>query len=92
MVVYTFPTNCLLLSIYFPVELYFEAYDCALENSALAYAKTCSLVASNEGTRQGEGENVHSGPLVTDLVAGAQAVSYYPMQKLRIKGVLSLIN
>ncbi|EYC32517.1 hypothetical protein Y032_0003g1625 [Ancylostoma ceylanicum] len=52
-------------------NMYKMAYDCDLENSALAYAKQCSLVASAEGSRAGEGENVHSGPLVADQEAGA---------------------
>ncbi|EYC32516.1 hypothetical protein Y032_0003g1624 [Ancylostoma ceylanicum] len=48
-------------------------YDCDLENSALAYAKQCSLVASEVGTRPGEGENVHAGPILADQEKGAEA-------------------
>ncbi|RCN25111.1 hypothetical protein ANCCAN_29179 [Ancylostoma caninum] len=50
------------------------AYDCDLENSALAYARQCSLVPSDVGTRPDEGENVHSGSLVPDLEKAAEAV------------------
>nr|AAO63577.1 secreted protein 5 precursor [Ancylostoma caninum] len=53
-------------------DMYKIEYDCDLENSALAYAKQCSLVGSAEGTRPGEGENVHKGALVTDPEAAVQ--------------------
>ncbi|RCN41941.1 SCP-like protein, partial [Ancylostoma caninum] len=54
-------------------NMYKMAYDCDLENSALAYAKQCRLVASAVGSRPGEGENVHTGPFVADLERGAEA-------------------
>ncbi|KIH51257.1 SCP-like protein [Ancylostoma duodenale] len=54
-------------------NMYKMEYDCDLENSALAYAKQCSLVGSAEGTRPGEGENVHKGALVADPEAAVQA-------------------
>lgn len=63
-------------------------YDCDLENSALAYAKQCSLVASAEGTRPGEGENVFSGAVVADPEAGVDAVSYDPKQGRNTKGII----
>ncbi|EPB77687.1 SCP-like protein [Ancylostoma ceylanicum] len=54
-------------------NMYKMAYDCALENSALAFAKQCRLAASAEGSRPGEGENIHWGALVTDQEKGAEA-------------------
>ncbi|RCN52261.1 hypothetical protein ANCCAN_01694 [Ancylostoma caninum] len=51
-------------------NMYKMKYDCELENLALAYAKQCTLVASNTPT---EGENVHSAPYQPDQYAAAKA-------------------
>ncbi|KIH51347.1 SCP-like protein [Ancylostoma duodenale] len=50
-------------------NMYKMKYDCDLEMSALDYAKQCSHKPS---TRQGEGENVHSGPSKNDKVKEAK--------------------
>ncbi|EYC28909.1 hypothetical protein Y032_0007g3493 [Ancylostoma ceylanicum] len=47
-------------------------YDCELEKSALEYAKQCSHKPSDPATRQGQGENVHSGPQESDKVKAAK--------------------
>ncbi|EPB70845.1 SCP-like protein [Ancylostoma ceylanicum] len=50
-------------------NMYKMKYDCALENSALAYAKQCQLKPSNP---QNEGENIHSASLNQNKTAAAR--------------------